>query len=159
MNIIMIIYHDVGGSHSSCVAANIHVKNLPSNIIPPKEDLLKLPTFDKITKKDVGHLKFIGIDEFGHKVYTISVQYKPNIVIPALRDMYTELKGFDNNLILVSSQPFVNTWMKIGGFTSRRLGIVPIGRPIVTYGTLKSYMGLVDLVEKVKKKIQIGVPM
>lgn len=87
------------------------------------------------------------------------MQYKPNIVIPALRDMYTELKGFDNNLILVSSQPFVNTWMKIGGFTSRRLGIVPIGRPIVTYGTLKSYMGLVDLVEKVKKKIQIGVPM
>ncbi len=47
----MVIYHDVGGSHSSCVAANIHVKNLPSNTTPTKEDLLKLPTFDKITKK------------------------------------------------------------------------------------------------------------
>ncbi|HDK7139442.1 DUF3189 family protein [Clostridium botulinum] len=159
MNIIMVIYHDVGGAHSSCVAANIHVKNLPSNTVPSKEDLLKLPTFDKLTKKDVGHLKFIGIDEFGHKVYTIGVRYKPNIVIPALRDMYTELKGSGNDLILVSSQPFVNTWMKIGGFTSRGLGIVPIGRPIVTYGTLKSYMELVDLVEKVKKKIQLDVPM
>ncbi|MBY7023507.1 DUF3189 family protein, partial [Clostridium botulinum] len=61
MNIIMVIYHDVGGAHSSCVAANIHVKNLPSNTVPSKEDLLKLPTFDKLTKKDVGHLKFIGI--------------------------------------------------------------------------------------------------
>lgn len=70
--------------------------------------------------------------------------------------MYTELNGSGNDLILVSSQPFVNTWMKIGGFTSRGLGIVPIGRPIVTYGTLKSYMGLVDLVEKVKR-IQLDV--
>lgn len=60
---------------------------------------------------------------------------------------------------MVSSQPFVNAWMKIGGFTSRKLGIVSIGRPIVTYGTLKSYRGLVDLVGKVKKKIQISVPM
>lgn len=87
------------------------------------------------------------------------MRYKPNIVIPALRDMYTELNESGNDLILVSSQPFVNTWMKIGGFTSRGLGIVPVGRPIVTYGTLKSYMGLVDLVEKVKKKIQLDVPM
>lgn len=154
----MVIYHDVGGSHSSCVAANIHVNNLPSTTIPNKQDLLRLPTFDKITKKDLGHLKFIGVDEFGHKVYTISVQYKANIVIPALRDMYTELRGFNDDLILVSSQPFVNTWMKIGGFTSRRLGIVPIGRPIVTYGTLKSYKGLVDLVEKVKNQIKGTIP-
>ncbi len=156
----MIVYHDVGGAHSSCVAANIHVNNLSSNLTPTKEDLLRLPTFDKITKQDVGHLKFIGADEFGHKVYTLSVQYKPNIVIPAIRDIYREVNGSDSDLILVSSQPFVNTWMKIGGFTSRRLGIVSIGRPIVTYGTLKSYRGgLVDLVGKVKKKIQISVPM
>lgn len=154
---MMVIYHDVGGAHSSAAAANIHINKLPMDRVPDKNELINLPTFDKITKKDVGHLLYIGDDEFGSKVYTISVQYKPNLVIPALRDMYTELLGYSKDLYLVSTQPAVNIWMKIGGFSSRRLHLVNFGRPIVTYGTLKTYSNLINLVKEVKFDIKNGI--
>lgn len=154
---MMVIYHDVGGSHSSATAANIHINKLPMDRVPDKSELLSLPTFDKITKKDIGHLIYIGDDEFGSKVYTISVQYKPNLVIPALRDMYSEIIGNSKDLYLVSTQPAVNIWMKIGGLSSRRLNLVKFGRPIVTYGTLKTYNNLINIVKEVKFDIKNGI--
>ena len=48
----------------------------------------QLPTFDKIHKNQLGHLIYIGEDEFGSKVYTLGRKYKPNIVIPAIIDIY-----------------------------------------------------------------------
>lgn len=151
---MIIIYHDVGGAHSSCTAANIHVNNLPIDRLPTKEELQGMSTFDKITKKDLGHIIYIGSDEFGNKVYTISVQYKPKLVLNALTDMYTFLNGDMSGLYLVSTQPFVNTLMKIGGMSSRRLHLVSFGRPIVTKGTLKTYPNLIALVKNVKNEIK-----
>lgn len=82
-----------------------------------------------MTKDKQGHLIYVGEDEFAYKVYTISVQYKPNLFIPALRDMYKEILGQSENLYLVSTQPAVNTWMKIGGLSSRRLNLVSFTLP------------------------------
>lgn len=151
---MIVIYHDVGGAHSSCTAANIHVNNLPMNKIPSREELLNLPTFDKIEKKDQGHLLYIGQDEFGAKVYTLSRQYKPQLVIPAITDLYGIMNGNMEGLFLANTSPTVNNLMKIGGFTSRRLHWVGFGRPIVTRGTLKTYENIVALVRGVKEDIR-----
>lgn len=151
---MIVIYHDVGGAHSSCTAANIHVNNLPMDKIPSREDLLNLPTFDKIEKKDQGHLLYIGQDEFGIKVYTLSRQYKPQLVIPAITDLYDIMNGNIEGLFLANTSPTVNNLMKIGGFTSRRLHWVGFGRPIVTRGTLKTYENIVALVRDVKEDIR-----
>lgn len=48
---MIVIYHDVGGAHSTSVAANIHINKLPVDRIPNKKELLSLPTFDKIEKE------------------------------------------------------------------------------------------------------------
>lgn len=57
---------------------------------------------------------------------------------------------------IVDTHPAVNIWMKIGGFSSRALGLVSFGRPIVTYGTLKTYKNLVELVKNVKEGLKLN---
>jgi hypothetical protein len=148
---MIVIYHDIGGAHSSAVAANIHVNKLPMDKIPDKAEVLNLPTFDKITKQDYGRLLYIGTDEFGAKVYTLSRQYKPDLVIPALSDMYNLLNGSLEGLFFADTSPTVNNLMKIGGFSSRRLNWVSFGRPIVTRGTLDAYMNISALVRITKE--------
>lgn len=151
---MIVVYHDVGGSHSSATAANIHINRLPYDEIPDKKDLLSLPTFDKLERNQRGHLIYIGMDEYGSSVYTISRQYKPNLVIPAIIDMYKAVNGDTKHLYIVNTSPTVNTLMKIGGFSSRRLGLVSFGRPIAAYGTLKAYNDIVEVVKKVKYEIK-----
>ena len=90
---MIVIYHDVGGAHSTAAAANIHIGNLPMDRIPSKKELLDLPTFDKIEKKDLGRLIYIGKDEFNADVYTLARKYAPDIVIPAIMDMYSAKWG------------------------------------------------------------------
>lgn len=151
---MIVVYHDVGGAHSTAVAANIHINKLPMNKIPDKQELLKLPTFDKIEKNQIGRLIYIGEDEFKTKVYTLARKYKPNIVIPAIEDMYSIVHGDNNGLLIVDTKPTVNLLMDIGGFSSRKLHWVSFGRPIVTKGTQQAYMDIVKLVKDVKSNIK-----
>ncbi|AAK78429.1 hypothetical protein BJV85_003568 [Clostridium acetobutylicum] len=151
---MLVIYHDVGGAHSTAVAANIHINKLPIDRVPKKEELLKLKTFDKVDKGNMGHLIYIGEDEYKSKIYTIGRQYSANLVIPAIEDMYTILKKNNEELMIIDTKPTVNILMKIGGFTSRRLHLVSIGRPIVTYGSLKAYMEIAGIVRGVKNNLK-----
>ncbi len=151
---MIIIYEDVGGAHSSAIAANLHINKLPEDRLPSKDELMALPTFDKITKNQYGHIIYIGDDEFDNKVYTLSRQRKPDLIIPAITDMFNILNKNSSELLIVCTQPKVNIWMKIGGASSRRFGLVSFGRPIVIYGSLKAYPSIVDLVKSVKNQIQ-----
>lgn len=148
------IYHDVGGTHSTAIAANLHINRLPMDRLPSREELLDLPTFDKVEKCDLGHLLYIGEDEFGGKVYTLGRKYKPNLVIPAVQDMYLILNDTFEELNIVDTHPTVNLFMKIGGFTSRQLKWISLGRPIVTYGSIKAYMNIVNIVKGVKSNLR-----
>ena len=151
---MILIYHDVGGAHSTAVAANIHMNKLPNDKVPDKEQILKVPTFDKISKEQIGHLLYIGEDEFGVKVYTLGRKYNKKHMLAVLTDMFNILKKNNEKLYIVDTHPTVNIWMKIGGFSSRALGLVSFGRPIVTYGTLKAYMNIAEIVENTKKQIK-----
>lgn len=151
---MMVIYHDVGGAHSSCVAANVHLNNLSRTKVPTKEDLQSLKTFDKIEKNDIGRLIYIGTDEFGIKVYTFGRKRTAKISIPAISDMYSIFNEDKSDLILADTSPTVNILMQIGGFSSRVLHLVSFGRPIVTTGTINTYPNIVKVVDDVKEQIR-----
>lgn len=151
---MIVVYHDIGGAHSTAVAANIHVNNLPADHVPDKAEILKLPTFDKIQKDDRGHLMYIGEDEFGARVFTIGMFRKEKLIVPAICDMYEIMNGSKEGIYLVDTTPAVNLWMKIGGFSSRNLNLVSFGRPIVTYGTMQVYMKISAIVDSVKKTMK-----
>jgi hypothetical protein len=148
-----VIYHDVGGSHSSVVATYIHLNRLPTDRIPTTEEILKIPMFDKLTSKYIGRLIFHGVDEFGNRVYTLSRLYHKHPVTNAIRSIPSMINIDQSEIILVDTSPTVNFLMKLGGGSSRKFRMVRFGRPIVAYGTMKIYGDIVDIVNKVKLKI------
>ncbi|GAB6100742.1 DUF3189 family protein [Halanaerocella petrolearia] len=150
-----IIYHDIGGAHSVATAAAIHLNKIPSDSKPTKEELLSLPTFDKVKKQDLGHLLYQGDDEFDNSVYTLGYKYSSKITLPVIKDTYN-LVGDKDDLLLVDTKPTINFLMKVGGFLSRGLGVVSVGRPIVVYGVLQTYPQIAQLVTDVKRQLQVN---
>jgi hypothetical protein len=150
---MIIIYHCVGGSHSSAVAAAIHLGQLPTNRIPSSEEIENITYFDTAVPKDYGRILHRGDDNKGNRIFTLSRQFVPTIVVPAVEDMW-KIAGQDpQQLMMINTMPTVNILMKIGGFSSRRLNLVSFGRPIVIKGVQQTYKNLVNVVENVQSMI------
>lgn len=124
---------------------------------PSIEELMALPTFDNMQKTDKGKLIYIGEDEFGAQVYTLGRRRKADLVIPAICDLYRITTGSLKGLFLSDTSPSVNNTMRIGGVSSRLLGLVSFGRPIVAKGTIKAYGDIVEIVRKTKEYINQNV--
>lgn len=147
-----IIYHCFGGSHSSVMAASIHLGLLPLNRIPRPEELMALPVFDKTSDKDFGVLKWMGTDEKGRQVYILakkSMGERMSHILLGLAD----LMGIKNELLVVNTMPYVNWMMMVGGFLSRRAGMPWLGRPLLMRGAQRAYFDLVALVQSIKLKL------
>ncbi|KAB3531471.1 DUF3189 family protein [Alkaliphilus serpentinus] len=148
-----IIYHCVGGSHSSVVATAIHLNRLPIDQKPSMSDILNISYFDKMTIRDRGKIIYRGTDEKGNKIYNMSRQFVPQLVIPLIEDTWNMLGGNPEELLMVSTMSSVNFLMRLGGFTSRRMNWVSFGRPIVASGVLQTYFNIVKIVEETKKRL------
>ncbi|MCT4564865.1 MAG: DUF3189 family protein [Maledivibacter sp.] len=148
-----VIYHDIGGSHSSVVATYIHLNRLPVDRIPSTKEILEVPMFDKLQKNQRGRLIFHGIDEYENRIYTLSRLYYKQPITNAITSIPNMIGLKENELALVDTSPSVNFMMQLGGGSSRKLKMVRFGRPIVAYGVTKAYGDIVDLVNKTKLKI------
>ncbi len=148
-----VIYHCVGGTHSSAIAAAIHLGILPKDRKPDKTEILSIPYFDTLTKKGQGKIIFRGKDSSNNNVFTLSRQFVPQLVLPAINDTWGLAGGRQEDLLLIDTMPSVNLLMKIGGFSSRRLSFTSFGRPIVTQGTIKAYKDILKIVEDTCKSI------
>ncbi|MDD3852322.1 MAG: DUF3189 family protein [Syntrophomonadaceae bacterium] len=143
---MIIIYHCFGGSHSSVTAAALHLGLLEKNRIPSAEELMAIPYYDKTVNGDFGHIRFMGVDEYNNRIYVLGKKALGdrcnNILVGISR-----ILGASEKVIPVNTMTSVNWFMKLGGFGSRRLGIVWPGRNMVSYGTQKAFFDLVNLVE------------
>ncbi len=147
-----IIYHCFGGSHSSVSAAALHLGLLDSQKVPTEEELMRIPYYDKTTDADFGEIRYMGTDENDNDIYVFGKKSFSNRYSTVLTGI-AKIFGDQDDLIMVDCMKRVNWSMKIGGFTSRRLGLTSIGRPIVSWGTRKAFMHLVNLVEITRFKI------
>jgi len=147
-----IIYHCVGGTHSSATAAAIHLNILPSDRVPSADEIMNIGYFDTMQKKDIGLLIFKGTDEFGNEVYSLGRQFNKNLVLNSIKSTYSISNKNTDDLLFIDSMTTVNILMKIGGFSSRRLHLVSFGRPIVLKGTQKAYKNMIKLVKDTKEQ-------
>lgn len=148
-----IIYHCYGGAHSSVTAAAIHLGVFPENRVPTREEFLAVPFYDCQEADEHGHFFFMGQDEAGHEVFLIARRSRPRV----LENIFAGMAGIfsipPDDYCLVNVMGKVNLTMKLGGFLSRRWGVVRVGRPIVTLGTQAAYFQMVKLVQRVKREI------
>jgi hypothetical protein len=146
-----IIYHCYGGAHSSVTAAALHLGLIEKHRPPSAEELMSLPYYDKTTNRDFGSIRFMGVDEYNNEVYVMGKKSMSNRLSQILTGI-AELLGTSEQVLVVDAMDRVNLSMKLGGFTSRRIGIPLLGRPIVTRGTIKAFFKLVNLVEITRLK-------
>jgi len=150
-----IIYHCFGGSHSSVTAAAIHLGFLPTNRIPSFHELMALPHFDKTPGDVYGVIRFMGRTGEGDEVYVLGKKNLGNRMDRILIGL-AELLGVKDRVVVVNTMRYVNLFMMVGGFLSRRLGLVSLGRPILVWGTRLAFPHLVRAVEEVKNEIRRG---
>ncbi|MEQ8201546.1 MAG: DUF3189 family protein [Syntrophomonadaceae bacterium] len=146
-----IIYHCFGGSHSSVSAAALHLGLLDRQKIPTEEDLVRIPYYDKTTDADFGTIRYMGTDDAGNDVYVFGKKSFSNRYTAVLMGI-AGILGEQDQLVMVDCMNRINWSMKVGGFTSRRLGLTMVGRPIVTWGTRQAFTQLVNLVEITRVK-------
>jgi hypothetical protein len=73
--------------------------------------------------------------------------------VPALLQ-FLELSGIDPDRVrLVDTMPTVNLLMRVGGYTSRVLHIVWLGRPLVALGNWLAYTKQLRLVAQVRASL------
>lgn len=148
-----IVYDDYGGAHSTPLAAALHLGLMQPDRIPTNDELMALPLFDRVTKAEQGCLVFMGADGEGHEVYIIGRGSSGIIVERALASGMVLAGGADACTMFVETLRHVNWWMRIGGFFSRALGWVSLGRPLVLYGTRRAFPQLVKLVDQTKQHV------
>lgn len=149
-----IVYHCYGGAHASPTAAAIHLGILTDNRLPRWMDFKKIPYFDRITSTDHGKLIFIDKDAKGNEIYILARRNAPRMVIKIIEE-FVKMAGADPmEYYFVDCVQLYNPLMVTGGFSSRGLGWVKFGRPIVILGTILSFP---ILAAKVKKTIQYAM--
>jgi len=147
-----VIYHCYGGAHSSVTAACIHAGLIKDDKIPTAEELMKLPYYDQQVAKDHGYIRYIGNDEFENQIYITSKHNLGKDYETIMRSIASISEIQNDQLVFVDTMPYVNLLMVIGGYLSRHLGIVKIGRPIVIKGTQLSFNNFSQLVNIIKTK-------
>ncbi|HEX3029673.1 MAG TPA: DUF3189 family protein [Clostridia bacterium] len=147
------IYNCYGGTHSSTMAAAVHLKKLPLDRTPTKEEILNTQYFNTLTYKDMGRIIYRGTDEENNKVYTIG-RGTSKVLIPCLKNLITILQGecgLKERIIMSNMSPTVSFSMTMGGFFSRGLGIDFIGVPLLVMGVQKNFHKVINIVNRTKK--------
>lgn len=150
-----LFYFCYGRAHSSVIAGNIHLQRLPADRIPTIKEIIAVPEFDKSNYRDFGIPYFLGKDQNGHEVYIIG--FGKNHLL-ALQTINFLLNQISNPLEwrFYNALDQIGLLTKIGGFISRNLKIVTIGRYLAALGIQKSYFQLVKLVESTKENQPLG---
>ncbi|MDI7248416.1 MAG: DUF3189 family protein [Bacillota bacterium] len=148
-----VIYHCYGSSHSSVVAAAIHLRWLPSDRIPESREILGLPHYDRTDPDQIGTCFLMGTDEAGREVYIIGMGAAKGVVRRAIESIFQICGVSRDEYMLVDTLPNVGLVTKIGGFLSRAVGLIGVGRPLTVWGVRRSYPKFVQLVQGVRRRL------
>src|SRR5690606_34926436 len=129
----------------SPTAAAIHLGILPVNKSPTFTELLQIPRFDEIRGWEHGKLFRAGMDQAGNEVYTMGRRNSSELVIKLIKEFTRLCGGNPDEYYFVNCVQLLNPFMVTGGYSSRALGWVRLGRPIVAFGTILSFPILVRI--------------
>jgi hypothetical protein len=153
---VEIIYCCYGGTHSSPIAAAIHIGQLNPEQIPTAADIMNIELYDRVDSADRGIVKFVGEDECGNRIYVCGRGSEKQGIEQAIKSGILLAGGSIDQLVFVDTLPAVNILMRIGGFISRKLKWVWLGRPLVIKGTQLAFFNLAAIVASTKAKYHIN---
>jgi len=146
---LKIIYHCFGGAHASPTTAAIHLKLISNQHLPAITDFKNISKFDVATSQDHGKLNYLGVDHLGNEIYIMGRAHQAPLVTNLIKEFVKLSGGNPDDYCFINCCQSFNLLMVIGGFSSRRLGLVWLGRPLVSLGTLLAFPKLVGIVQKI----------
>ncbi|NRG44653.1 DUF3189 family protein [Bacillus sp. CRN 9] len=153
------IFNDYGGTHTTSLAAALHLNILKPSNHYSKEEILSVPFFNKLTKEDFGKLVFHGRDTDGHPVYTLG-RKSNKLVVPALKEfsmVFFNRYQIEERVIFSNTSPTVPLLMSLGGFFSRGLKMDSIGVPLLIKGAQQCINNIHQLVEHTKQSAHFSI--
>lgn len=148
-----VFYNCYGSAHSSVLAAAIHTGMLSTDELPSNAEILHLPHYDKTSNEEIGLPFFFGYDELGNEVFIIGMGGQRDVVKKSIQSFLKDSGVPQTSYVIINTLSYVNWWTRIGGFLSRRLGVVKIGRPLTVFGLKKVYFDFVKMVVKAKRDL------
>ena len=132
------------------MAASIHLGLLPTDHIPHPKEFAWLPHYDKTESFEIGTPFFMGKDEYNSEIYILGMGSDRMLIKKAIYSFLRQLGLKTEDLLMVDTLKNINLITKVGGFTSRRLGLISIGRPLTIIGIQRKYWDFIQLVDNVK---------
>lgn len=145
-----VIYYCYGSSHSSVVAAAIHLGWLPCDRVPEPREIMGVPHYDRTAPRDIGTCFFMGTDEAGREVYIIGMGAAKRVVKQAIESIFRICGVPSAEYMLIDTLPQVGLITKVGGFLSRAVGLIGVGRPLTIWGVRRSYGKFIQLVRNTR---------
>lgn len=156
---VKIIYCCYGGTHSSPIAAAIHLGRLDPKQVPAAGEILAVAMFDQLQQGHRGQVMYVGEDQWGNSIYVCSRGPDKKGIEQAIKSGVLLAGGSLEEITFVDTLPAVNWLMRIGGFLSRRLGWVAVGRPLVVKGTQMAFFGLAEIVAETVRRYKNGLEL
>lgn len=121
--------------------------------IPTKEEILSTPYYDQLPKESRGVLIYMGTDENLRKVYALGMgPYRTEYTKIAYNFVFQLADKNKKDIQIINVVPLLSLSVKLGGFMSRGVGLIKLGRPLTILGIQKRYNLFIKLVEDVKKR-------
>lgn len=145
-----VVYHCYAGTHSSVVAAAIHLGFLSSR--PPRlRELLKVPRFDEDEPRRRGHFFLLGRDSRGNEVYVVGRGGVRGREFERFLQGLKFLTGAE--VVSADASSCLNLLAALGGFLSCRLRLKLLGRSLLYLGILLSYREFAALVRDTAERV------
>lgn len=154
-----VFYHCFGSAHTSVTAANIHLGRLPTGRRPSVAEVMAAPGFDRARHSDIGTVIFMGTDCDGKDIYVVGLGHYERTIRTCLDGVMQALQLPPGMAIFVNAIHGSGVFVRAGGYLSRRLGLVRLGRPLAAYGIIQNYSLYVRAAEQGRRwRPRMGTP-
>lgn len=146
---MIVFYHCYGSAHSSVLAANIHLNELPLHHRPALNQIKAVPYFDYLEHSRIGTPLYCGKDECNNRIYALGVGGAGQEAITVLQDMF-RVCNVSAHVVFVDTLHLINIWVRIGGFLSKHCKLPRFGSFLCALGLWWRYKRFTNLVKEVK---------
>lgn len=143
-----VVYHCFGGAHTSVVAGAIHLGLLPAR--PSWRQIATFPLFDRTPTRDRGLPLYLGTDDRGQRVYAMGRGRDTRATALILDGLLHALR-LDGRVTQHDTLACAGPLTKLGGYLSRRLGLVRPGRALAALGVARDVPRLLRVVEAARR--------
>lgn len=147
-----IFYICYGAAHSSVVAAAVHAGLLPHTRTASAAEIGALRDFDQAGYNEIGRPILIGHDQAGREIYALGLASAREYLHATVHQLVHQLGLPPKSILTIDALKGVTWRTRIGGFLSRRAGLIAIGRRLCLSGLVVEYPRFLDMVLAAKQR-------